>query len=740
MKLRLLVKIFMVMTIAFMAVVFLSRQIFASAPAGVATEEVNNTISSSAGDYTSPIFNVETKCNLVGFAWQGADSINIQLRFHNQGNWTEWYSPESTSGVNNDGWQYGADPVMAGQADKIQYRLQPVNNINQVKLICVGEKAARTFLIGSIVDNLFKKVSASSLAIINRLAWQANENWRYNSIGQEVWPAEYQWPEKIVIHHTAGDNGGSNPAAVVRGIYYWHAVVLGWGDIGYNYLIDQQGNIYEGRAGGDGVIGAHAYRDATCARIRFGGEQNAYNFNKGTVGIAVLGDYENSQTVNDAVRAALANLVSAKAIDFDIQPDGATFFFDNNYPNIVGHRDIDCTSCPGRNLYPELPALRAQAQAQFLALGGNPDPIMKATYLNQSEQPVAVNSGGTKEVWVDFRNDGNVTWRNYKTTTLAVAPQKNVSDFYVASWDSTSEVAKLTTPNVAPGEIGRFVFPIKAPAGKLMSSEDFTISYGGQVLENTQFTVTAIVGDLPYAAMLESDNTVLTTYTKSLHTSTIKIVNKGTQTWRRGEVKLQITDMGDLGKRKSMFYTDKWPKSSGMFNFSEAEVASGGTATFTVPMRSPTKVGSFTNIYKLISSNEIVQDEILATIKVMPAEQAKYSSSTIPVATLNVWRPKVVMKFKNSGTTTWNRNMVLKITNSSNKISTFRDKTWISSSVAARLKEVSVKPGQIGTFVFYLKPPIKTGLYRNNYMLYDGNNPVYGGTYSKTTRVDKAKK
>lgn len=71
-----------------------------------------------------------------------------------------------------------------------------------------------------------------------------------------VWPIEKtKKVERIIVHHTAENNpNGKDDLTLIRGIYYYHAVVRGWGDIGYNYLIGQRGKIYEGRAGGDYVV------------------------------------------------------------------------------------------------------------------------------------------------------------------------------------------------------------------------------------------------------------------------------------------------------------------------------------------------------------------------------------------------------------------------------------------------------------------------------------------------------
>ncbi|OHA53390.1 MAG: hypothetical protein A2991_00080 [Candidatus Terrybacteria bacterium RIFCSPLOWO2_01_FULL_58_14] len=99
-------------------------------------------------------------------------------------------------------------------------------------------------------------------------------------------PPDYNAVERIIVH----DQGCVNPTAcianaekfpiqTIQGVYRSHAVTRGWGDIGYNYIIDRQGRIYEGRYGGNGVRAAHIYADARCE-----------NLNVGSAGVLLLGD------------------------------------------------------------------------------------------------------------------------------------------------------------------------------------------------------------------------------------------------------------------------------------------------------------------------------------------------------------------------------------------------------------------------------------------------------------------
>jgi hypothetical protein len=155
---------------------------------------------------------------------------------------------------------------------------------------------------------------------------------------------------KFVIHHTATSNGDLDPAATVRAIYYYHAVTRGWGDIGYNYLIDTQGRIYEGRKGGEGVVGGHAMQYAW-----------------GSIGISLIGNYDEVD-VPTAMQNALVELMAWKGNLHFVDPTGHGFFIDQDLPNIMGHRDGAQTTCPGKYAYARLPAIRTATLARMAQL------------------------------------------------------------------------------------------------------------------------------------------------------------------------------------------------------------------------------------------------------------------------------------------------------------------------------------------------------------------------------------
>jgi hypothetical protein len=159
----------------------------------------------------------------------------------------------------------------------------------------------------------------------------------------------YETPTHFVIHHTVTSNDPQDPAYIVRAIYQYHALSQGWGDIGYNFLIDRQGNIYEGRKGGDGVVGVHA---------------GSYNY--GSIGIALLGDYR-TVDMTPAMKEALISLMAWEADRFGINPVESSYFVSRDFPNVVGHRDLWSTICPGDRVYRVLPELRQSVWQRLLA-------------------------------------------------------------------------------------------------------------------------------------------------------------------------------------------------------------------------------------------------------------------------------------------------------------------------------------------------------------------------------------
>ncbi len=159
-------------------------------------------------------------------------------------------------------------------------------------------------------------------------------------------------------HHTASpgaydSSGFADCAANVRGIQDYHEYTLGWCDIGYNYLICKHGKIWEGRAGGDDVRGAHD------------------GYNCGSMGVSALGYFHTpyNDVPTSQMLDAYQELYAWKADQKGIDPYGRDYYagYGATMDNIYGHRDVKLTACPGDLLYAQLPTIRAGVDAR---LGG----------------------------------------------------------------------------------------------------------------------------------------------------------------------------------------------------------------------------------------------------------------------------------------------------------------------------------------------------------------------------------
>ena len=176
---------------------------------------------------------------------------------------------------------------------------------------------------------------------LNRQAWcPDNTCTRQNPSSTEV--------THLIIHHSAGSNTSNDWPAVVRSIWNFHVNIRGWDDIGYNWLIDAEGNVYEGR--GDNIRGAH-----------FCGN------NSNTMGVCMLGTFTDILPADQAIRS-LHQLLSWKTCERDLNPLGSAFHSSSskNLSIITPHRDGCSTECPGERFFTTFGNIR-QAVADSLA-------------------------------------------------------------------------------------------------------------------------------------------------------------------------------------------------------------------------------------------------------------------------------------------------------------------------------------------------------------------------------------
>ncbi|MFF2509179.1 N-acetylmuramoyl-L-alanine amidase [Streptomyces sp. NPDC058067] len=252
-------------------------------------------------------------------------------------------------GAPAEGPRAGALTARSAAASAVNADLAP---LGATAIPALSKKRTEAELIearGGEADAKVRPFIGPRPSIVTRKGWGADEGLR---------EPDFVYTSKVkaaFVHHSATGNNYSCSQApsVIRGIYRYHVESMGWRDIGYNFVIDKCGTIYEGRAGGVAkpVMGAHTL-----------------GFNTNSMGIAVLGTFGSAKPPAAAVDA-IARLTAWKLGLYGVNPSGKTYLTSaggNLYAKgkkvrlnvISGHRDGFVTECPGRLLYNKLGTAR----------------------------------------------------------------------------------------------------------------------------------------------------------------------------------------------------------------------------------------------------------------------------------------------------------------------------------------------------------------------------------------------
>lgn len=316
--------------------------------------------------------------SLLGVTWTDPaepldEPVEVRTRSAVTGRWSPWQelhsdgrSPADPGGVDR-GRRGSTDPVWVGASDGVEARLAGdggrAPRPDGLRLNLINPDQPATAPDGrSAADVPPPGVAAPGVAapgrpvppMVTRAGWQANEKIVKNQ------PQYTDDVQVVFVHHTAGTNQYScaDSPRIVRGIELYHVHGNGWNDIGYNFLVDRCGTLFEGRKGGAGraVLGAHTM-----------------GFNSHSSAIAVLGDY-GVRSVSANVRAVIAQVAAYKLGAYGNLATGRTVLVSSGsdryrkgtrvtFNRISGHRDAGRTACPGTTLYGQLGSIRRLAGA-----------------------------------------------------------------------------------------------------------------------------------------------------------------------------------------------------------------------------------------------------------------------------------------------------------------------------------------------------------------------------------------
>ncbi|NEK87252.1 hypothetical protein GCU60_16035, partial [Blastococcus saxobsidens] len=362
------------------------------APVGSAEVQRGTTAPVDGVSDTAPVLTVARtdveEFSMVGVTWAydpAVTDVRAQLRTQDAaGAWGEWTEvgtddagPDPEQRPGGEEIRGGTAPLWTGSSTGVEVELVTRSGAapTDVQLDLIGSPVSPAdTALGSPDIQDTADASMAMPNVYSRAQWGADERIR-------TWaPAYAPTIKAATLHHTADSNNytADQVPQIMRNIYTYHSQKLGWGDIGYNVIVDKFGRLWEGRAGGlaSTVIGAHA-----------GG------FNTGTFGVSMLGNYDvvdTTQSMIDSVAAIIAWKFSLYGVD----PRGSTTLVSGGggtsryasgvavtVPTIFGHRDVGSTACPGRYGYPRLDEIRGKASGILGAVV----PLVHQRYASDAE-------------------------------------------------------------------------------------------------------------------------------------------------------------------------------------------------------------------------------------------------------------------------------------------------------------------------------------------------------------------
>lgn len=389
---------------------------------------------------------------VIGVTWADSATMgrpdvgDVQVRTRDKDGWSGWeelhvdtaHGPDVGSAEAAHA-RRGSDPLIVSGADDVQVRVATrtgrVPQDLRVDLIDPGASTSASMPALPSAD-----AAGVRPPIHTRTEWGADESIRKGS-------PSYGRIDVGFVHHTAGSNTytSKDVPGIIRSIYAYHVKTLGWNDIGYNFLVDKWGRMWEGRAGGMDrpVIGAHTLG------------YNAHSF-----AMSALGSY-NTTAVPAAVENAYTSLFAWKLGLSHVDPMSTTTLTDADgsptkvFRNVSGHRDFadpgKNTECPGNALYNRIEALRPPIRAAQGTMFYRPS-------VNRSSWTFGASGGATITAPVSRALNWRVDVRSVcRAAVLASSVGSSSTSALAATWDG--RIAGVAAPP------GKYVLTLTATSG-----------------------------------------------------------------------------------------------------------------------------------------------------------------------------------------------------------------------------------------------------------------------------------
>jgi len=708
--------------------------------------------------FSSQTFKAKYQYNAIAPHWKesGAsdDNRTVSVRTSLNGlEWSEWAKVEAMrpqkDGAPHSDEVFPEAPIIT-LGNYFQYRVdlsRPGSTtpaVRDMTITYIDSRPTTAQKISSALYSFFApSVTASGTVprIISRADWGSPDPTGNAFHGtDQYWTPQYHPVGQVFIHHTVDSNYKSQTdgASLVRAVWQYHTYTLGWGDIGYNYLVDESGNVYQGRAHGDNIDGGHVY-----------------GYNSGSMGVALLGCFQPNDSTcaqlnnystagpSSPMLTGLTDLLAYKLTSYEIDPEAQHTFCKGdgsaclNLNTISGHRDAYPTSCPGDLAYADLQYVRdttAAKKEQGFRYSAKQTTFPETSLGDKTESTITLS----------YKNTGTATWFSPISgqPNPVVLGTGNVTDhvsvFQGTGWPSNTRAAFLNELSVVPGAIGTFTFNIKNPLGYYGKYYEYFRPLAEGLTDFSSFTGVPIL-----TRSLSYDITSQEAYTNSSKATplnmdslspgqsgwlVLKIKNTGNTTWNRDGINPIHLGTDVTQDNASPFCAVGWLGCNRPAKLIEATVTPGQTGTFEWPITVPNISGVYREYVTpvmegvgwLNSTGLNFYMNINHGYTWSSAGQYAYSDSTkttsVDLLSLSPGQKVYVgLLARNTGDTIWYRDGLYPVhlgtTHNIDRSSSFCDTTWQSCNRPAQLvnasdtTKTSVSPGEMADFGFWYVAP-----------------------------------
>jgi peptidoglycan hydrolase-like amidase len=654
------------------------------------------------------------------------DYIDFKIRFNEGDDWSEWvgirpdedHIHQQENELNeflintnrSSGYQ-----LYVGIDAGIDF-IKPELQIKKLTFIDAKAGAPSSQVGGFLIDK--------SPNVISRSEWGADESLSYGSAldvtdendedidrveyranGKELkWPRQYVDEVKMLaVHHSASVSDLDDPKQAIRNIHYYHSVRRGWGDIGYNYIIDTEGKIYEGRAGGEKVVGGHSVA-----------------INKASIGIAVLGNYETQDVPKDVIQG-LVNILSDKADRYNLDVTDDVRYKNKTYPVLGGHSDSAATVCPGANLYQALPTIKFLVSGAEIYEDRSKLSRWRYAYVDQDplKDMLDLELGEKKTINIKLENVGKNSWT--KGSYLKV---NNYDDIKNEVGLSGPKVDTITS-TVKTGEKIELSFDVTGGLGTGFHGLELSLVMNGTTQTDLPIYVPIYLDNDFSFGISGSDKFTLNLNAGQTEKISVKFKNLSSLNWN---------DIYDVELSPSNGSSSQLVQDGDVFG----SMNIGKFKTVNIDVKAPSQKGTYTEyLVPNIDGKYFFNGPPLELIvKVGNGSSTSSTNSTSVRTTKKINKPLVL-------------NSKVDISNKSKKIHTFElvnatNSTWKKSNFTitkighksvditnVTLVESSVGPGDVGTIRMELTSS-NSGTYKYQFRFFNGKTMVYKTPYRLT--------